>query len=372
MDYAEKIKKSRLCAKDYFDYEKIKAAGAHFLSCTYAEEGEDICFSYDMEGKKKLEEILDEPKETQYRLLINFAMLEEAYMRYDCPFSMDNLYYDENYLVYIKERDLYEAGKTGDETRFLEIYKSFAGGILSRKYTVEQILSGGISVLRGEKGFQGIYQCGSVEETAEEIRRRKTELEARTKSEKRMVSKSGFFMWKLAAVLALTAAAGLGSYTVYSAGFAIPEQKAVIRGNEEYIAGDYVGCIDALAPLEPEDMDRNTKYILAVSYAKSESLKQEEIASIVDKLSTESNERELDYWICLGRRNLKTAESIAMALSDDKLLIYAYMKEADILESDTSMDGTKKQERISTLEQEIEKLGAKYEAEETEETEETK
>ena len=60
MDYAEKIKKSRLCAKDYFDYEKIKAAGAHFLSCTYAEEGEDICFSYDMEGKKKLEEILDE------------------------------------------------------------------------------------------------------------------------------------------------------------------------------------------------------------------------------------------------------------------------------------------------------------------------
>lgn len=277
-------------------------------------------------------------------------------------------YYDENYLVYIKERDLYEAGKTGGSEEFLEIYKSFAGGILSRRYTVEQILSSGLSVLKGEKGFQGIYQCGSVKETAEEIRRRKAELEARNSATKRMVSKSGFFMWRLAAVLAAAAAAVFGGYTVYSAGFAIPEQKAVIEGNEEYIANDYVGCIDALAGIEPEDMSRNTKYILAVSYAKSESLKQEEIASIVEKLSTESNERELDYWICLGRRELKTAESIAMALSDDKLLIYAYMKEADILESDTSMDGTKKQERISALEQEIEKIGAKYETEETEET----
>lgn len=367
MDRAEKIKKSSLCAKDYFDYERLKAAGVHFLSCEYAEEGEDISFVYDTEGKKHLKEILDEPKEMQYRLLINFAMLEEAYARYDCPFTMDNLYYDENYLVYIKERDLYEAGKMGKSAEFLEVYKSFAGGILSRRYTVEQILSGGISMLKGERGFQGIYQCGSVKETAEEIRRRKEELEARTKATKRMVSKSSFFMWKFVAVLALIAAAGFGAYTVYSAGVIIPEQKAVISGNEEYIANDYVGCIDALAGLEPEDMNRNTKYILAVSYAKSESLKQEEIASIVEKLSTESNERELDYWICLGRRNLKTAESIAMALSDDKLLIYAYMKEADILESDTTMDGTKKQERISALEQEIEKLGAKYETEETEE-----
>ena len=57
---------------------------------------------------------------------------------------------------------------------------------------------------------------------------------------------------------------------------------------------------------------------------------------------------------------------MAMALSDDKLLVYAYMKEADILEGNTAMDGAEKQERLDTLEQEIEKLGAKYEPEEAE------
>lgn len=366
MDQTMKIKKSRLCAKDYFDYEKIKAAGTHFLSCEYAEDGEDIEFVFDTEGKKPLDMILEEPKETQYRLLINFAMLKEAYIQYNCPFTMDNLYYDENYLVYIKERDLYEPGKAGDEASFLEVYKSFAGGILSRRYSVEQILSGGVSILKNERGFQKIYQCESAQETADELRRRKTELEAQTKRTKRMVSKSGYLMWKTVAAIALAAAIGFGAYTAYNAGFVIPKQRAVISGNENYIANDYVGCIDALAELEPEEMDRNTKYILAVSYARSESLKQEEISSIVEKLSTESNERELDYWIYLGRRDMASAESTAMALSDDKLLVYAYMKEADMLESDTAMDGTKKQERISALEQEIEKLGAKYETEETE------
>ena len=55
-----------------------------------------------------------------------------------------------------------------------------------------------------------------------------------------------------------------------------------------------------------------------------------------------------------------------MALSDDKLLVYAYMKEADILEGDTAMDGGEKKDRLDMLEQEIGNLGEKYKPEETE------
>jgi len=40
------------------------------------------------------------------------------------------------------------------------------------------------------------------------------------------------------------------------------------------------------------------------------------------------------------------------------------MKEADILEGNTEIDGSSKQERMDQLEQEIEKLGKKYEPEE--------
>lgn len=363
MDDRKILKRSQLHARDYYDYEKLKAAGEHFLECWYEEDGEDICFGYETDGKKPLEEILKEEKEMKYRLLINFAGLKEAYMRYQIPFCMEELYYDDNYLLYVRERDLYEPGKGGTEKEFLNIYKAFAGGILSRRYDVQKLLESGIEILKGEKGFQKIYECETVQDVKEEIQRRKEELAENTRRMFRMVSKRGFFIWRFTAVAAVILTLALGAGTFYFGKLVIPKQEAVIAANQDYIVNDYVGCIDSLASLMPEEMDRNTKYILAASYARSESLKQEEISVIVEKLSPESNEKELDYWIYLGRRELQEAENMAMALSDDKLLVYAYMKEADILEGNTAMDGAGKKERLDALEQEIEKLGEKYKPE---------
>ena len=366
MDDRKILKKSQLHAKDYFDYDKLKAAGEHFLECEYETEGEDIGFCYDITGKKPLEEILQEEKSAKYRFLINFAELEEAYMRYQIPFGMKELYYDDNYLPYVRERDLYEPGKGGSREGFLNLYKAFAGGILSRRYSVEKLLESGIEILKGEKGFQKIYECGSVQEVNEELQTRERELAENTKKRFRLVSKKGFLIWRATAAAAVILTLGLGASAVWFGYFVIPKQRAVIGANQNYIANDYVGCIDSLASLMPEEMDPETKYILAASYARSESLKQEEIKVIVEKLSPESNEKELDYWIRLGRRELKEAENLAMALSDDKLLVYAYMKEADILEGDTAMDGGEKKDRLDMLEQEIGKLGEKYKPEETE------
>lgn len=363
MDYRKTLKKSQLHAKDYFDYERLQAAGEHFLSCRYEEDGEDICFCYEIEGKKPLKEILEEDKAVKYQLLINFAALEAAYMRYQIPFGMECLYYDDNYLVYVRERDLYEPGKGGTEEEFLNIYKAFAGGILSRRYDVEKLLESGIEILKGEKGFRTIYECETVQAVEEELRRRKDELAENARQTFRQVSKKGFLAWRILAVITAVLTIVFGAGVFYFGRLVIPKQSAVIAANQSYIANDYVGCIDSLASLTPEEMDMDTKYILAASYARSESLKQEEITVITEKLSPESNEKELDYWIYLGRQELGEAENMAMALSDDKLLVYAYMKEADILEGDTSMDGEKKQERLDTLEQEIGKLGAKYEPE---------
>lgn len=363
MDNRRTVKKSQLHARDTFDYERMKEAGEHFLGCQYEEDGEDICFIYDVEGKKPLQEILEEDKGAKYSLLINFAGLREAYFKYQIPFSMEEIYYDDNYIPYVRGRDLYEPGKCGEEEEFLNIYKAFAGGILSRRYDVAKLLESGIEILKGERGFQAIYECTSAEEVKAEIRRRKKELEETTRRTTKQVSKKGYLAWRTVAVAAVILTAVFGAGTFYYGRLVVPKQESVIAANQKYIVNDYVGCIDSLEALSPEEMDTNTKYILAASYARSESLKQEEIAVIVEKLSPESNEKELDYWIYLGRRKLKKAEDMAMALSDDKLLVYAYMKEADILEGNTEIDGSRKQERMDQLEQEIEKLGKKYEPE---------
>ena len=144
----------------------------------------------------------------------------------------------------------------------------------------------------------------------------------------------------------------------------LPRNKAVIRASRAYTIENYVDCIDNLKNVKPEQMDTYTKYILAVSYARSEALEKEELTNVLDKLSIYSNEIELEYWIAIGRSDFERAENVSKALSDDKLLIYAYMKELNYLEGNVLMDGEEKQSRMNELSNAITEIGKKYTEEE--------
>lgn len=358
----ERIKKSELEARDKFDYQKLVYPFAFcLLSCTYEEKAEEIIFHYDTTGMKNINEIGEEEKEKKYQLLINFAQLWNTFQEYKISLSPENLYYDENYLIYAKKRDIYGKGKEADQDEFLIAYKSMICGVLGNRYNVDQIQESGLSILKAEKGFEEILECESLKNLASLLRDKRSEYVRKKKEILREVPKRSYTGWRITALVSIVLAVGSMGYSVYAGKIVIPRQKAVIAANQSYIGNDYVSCIDSLRGMEPDQMDQNTKYILAVAYANSESFRKEEIQTIISKLGPGSNEKELDYWISLGRLNIERAEDIALALSDDKLLIYAYMKESDLLESNTDITGTEKKERLDKLEQEITRLGKKYE-----------
>ena len=357
----EHVKKSQLNAEDDFDYQRLVYQMQGLIDCTYEEQLEELVFTYDLKGKKPLETILSEEKERQYQLLINFAQLWKVYCRYQVSFQKENLYYDENLLLYIKQRDILRKGIIPDETTFLEAYKSIICGILSPKYSISQIQESGLVLLKGNKQFQAICQAESMDEIVKLLREKKEQYLKKQKKSKKLVSRSGYRVWKTIAVIAAAGMIGGGGYSLYASQVVLPKQEAVIKASQSYINNDYMTCIDSAKGLSVQDMDTNTKYILAVAYANAESFKKEEIDNIVSKLTPSSNERELEYWISLGRLDVQGAEDLALSLSDDKLLIYAYMKELDMLESNTSISGEEKKTRMDKLEQEITKLGEKYE-----------
>ena len=365
MDNQEKIKKSSLYAEDTYDYQKLMADTFGLLPCEIEETGEELMITYHLEGKKPLSELEKEDRDKKYQFLINLILLDKTWKAYRFSMTSDNLWYDENYLPYVKRRDIYEKGTEPDEKKFLESYQTVVSGILGGKYSIQQIEESGLEILREEKGFQEILDCKSPDEVSELLReKRKVYLENEKRKQKK-VSKKAWIGWKIAAVFLGSGFLCTAAFSVYAGVFQMPEQKAVIDAHEAYVKKDYVQSIDSMQGISPEDMDAGTRYILAVAYASSESFRKEEIQNIIDKLSPTSNEKELDYWIYLGRLNLEKAEELAMSLSDDKLLVYAYMKEADLLESDNTINGEEKKTRLDTLEQEIEKIGKKY----TEETE---
>ena len=75
----------------------------------------------------------------------------------------------------------------------------------------------------------------------------------------------------------------------------------------------------------------------------------------------------MEYWIHLGRLETGEAQSIAMQLSDDQLLLYAYIQELDLVSGDLELEATEKVNKISDLEGKIktlaDKLGIEYKEE---------
>lgn len=356
----EMRKKSEMVCRTTFDLGKLAAPIPSFLPVVYEEHLEKIAFTYDIRGMKPAEEIMRESREKQYQFLINFERLEEVWGNYRIPLTIDNLYYDENQIPMVKHRDLYGQGEQAKSEEYLFLYKSFIGGILGKRFGVEQIQESGLEILGKDRFFQEYDKAGSGEELAEILRAQKTLYEEKQKKSRVQVSRTGNRIKTVLAVAApILLAVSLGAL-IFESRNVIPFQESVIAASHAYIGGDYVGCIDSLKNVEMEAMDTSTKYILAVSYARSESLKREEMADIISKLSLYSNERELEYWISLGRMDMGRAEDLAQVMSDDRLLLYAYMKELNQLESDTSMSGEEKQSRINTLEGSIKSLGEKY------------
>ncbi len=360
----ETVKKSLLAAEDTFDYLKIIAKVQGLLPCTFEEGIEEVTFTYDFSGMTPLKNIKQEPEEVKLQFLINFEKIYGVFKQYYIVLDERNIFYDENLLPYVKSRDIFGRERRFNETEFLYAYKCIAGGTLSKKYKINQVFDSGLEILRKEKSLQKIVGAESIIELVEWLRSRRIEFLDKKKERIREVSKNKYLFWRIMAIVMLMTGLVCGGFFVYYGGYLVPEQRALIIANEKYIEKDYVGCIDSIARVEIENMDIHTKYILAVSYASTESFRQEEISNITSKLSINSNEKELEYWISLGRLDVRQAENLALALSDDKLLIYAYMKEIDLLENDSNMDGEEKKARLDTLNNEIKSLGEKYKTEE--------
>lgn len=354
----KRIKKSELRAAGVFDYEYLTRNRQGLLPCTITEDGEDVIWKFNVEDMHPLSELKSEELEYRYRFLQNFRKLEEIWQNYELPLEEENIYYDCNYMPYLALRDIRQTGMSEDA--FFEEYQLLAAGVLSRKYSYMQVKESGLEILRKDKGVSFVLQSESLEELHRQIREKAEELYEINKYKKIRLDKKGYQLQKRITAGVFVLLAVLLIYTGYQTFVVMPRNKAVIRASRAYTVQNYVDCIDNLKKIEPDQMDTYTKYILAVSYARSEALEKEELANVLDKISIYSNEVELEYWIAVGRSDFEKAENNAKALSDDKLLIYAYMKELNYLEGNVTMDGEEKQSRMNELGNAITEIGKKY------------
>ena len=93
-----------------------------------------------------------------------------------------------------------------------------------------------------------------------------------------------------------------------------PSRNNCLRANEAFIQKDYRTCVDSLRNVEPSEMEKNTLYILAYSYANMESFRQDEMRNIIDNLSISSNSKILEYWIRIEGWKQKSGRNCPIAV----------------------------------------------------------
>lgn len=357
-----RFQKNEIRAKTIYDFKRLEEAHYLFLPCKLEEEKETVCMSFDLRGMQSVEELKDADRLKQLRVLLQVAELEEVYGDYDFSLEPENLYYDVFGRIKVRNRDIiFEQGKNRKK-QFLRQYQALIGYILEGFHPYEDYLYGGLEILKEQDEYAVFFEPETVQEE------RKILLEeygSLLENEKKYTKKVEIRKYKRLVryrAISLILLVLLSFASMYSFAWYMPRQKKIREAEDAYIRKDYIAMINALQGFQIADLDRAGKYMLATAYIQGQAIdtfSPRDKENILSKITYQSNENVLDYWLHLGRLEVREAEELAMKMSDDQLLLYAYMQDLRQIEDDEGLSGEEKRGRKQELMDEIEGLAQK-------------
>ena len=321
-----RVQRADMEAKTIYDFKRLEHGTVAMLPMTIEEEKETLLLCFDMEGMHSITEVQKMEKLQKLELILQVAELEKDYMRFEFQLSPENLYYDRLNRVKIKFRDITTGLYEERKEQFLKLYQALIGYIMDGSRPYEDYLSGGKELLKDQKEVVTLLSAETLEE---EISLLQTLYENYKKEEtilKIKVDKKKYKKMNIYGIVSSVLLVVLFGAVVYGYFWHIPRQDKIVEANDAYLQKDYIRVIDSLKDFEIGQMERAQKYILATAYIQGESVdsfstKDKEV--ILSKINYQSNEGIFDYWIHLGRMEVKEAENLALQMSDDQLLLYA-------------------------------------------------
>ena len=357
-----RVQRADMEAKTIYDFKRLEHGTVAMLPMTIEEEKETLLLCFDMEGMHSITEVQKMEKLQKLELILQVAELEKDYMRFEFQLSPENLYYDRLNRVKIKFRDITTGLYEERKEQFLKLYQALIGYIMDGSRPYEDYLSGGKELLKDQKEVVTLLSAETLEE---EISLLRTLYENYKKEEtilKIKVDKKKYKKMNIYGIVSSVLLVVLFGAVVYGYFWHIPRQDKIVEANDAYLQKDYIRVIDSLKDFEIGQMERAQKYILATAYIQGESVdsfstKDKEV--ILSKINYQSNEGIFDYWIHLGRMEVKEAENLALQMSDDQLLLYAYLQELSRIEEDQEMSGEEKSSKKQDLMKKVEELADK-------------
>lgn len=357
-----RLRRNDLTAKGIYDFKRLEEDNHLFLSCRIEEEKEAVCMNFDLRGMKMLEELKGADRLEKLVVLLHVAELEEPYRNFEFSLDPGNLYYDILGRVRVKVRDVISSRPRNRMREFLRQYQALIGYFLEGSRPYEDYLYRGMEILKAKDEITGLMEPETVPEEKKILTEYYMNLLEEEKKNMKLVGIQRYRRLVRYRIVSVFFLVMLTASTVYSFFWYMPKQEHLIAAGDAYIRKDYITLVDALKGFGTEDLSRTGKYMLATAYIQGQAVDTfsgKDKENILSRVTCQSNENVLDYWIHLGRLEISEAEDLAMKMSDDQLLLYAYMHELRQVEEDEGISGEEKSARKQELMKNMEELAGR-------------
>ncbi|MFC4652339.1 type VII secretion protein EssB [Lactococcus nasutitermitis] len=330
---------------------------------TAKEEDENWILSYSVpENAKSLATTIQKTKSRLDKLQLaqKLASLSNLANQYSIPFlHPENIFLEGEHLfvVHFGLRDLVAPFSLNSE-EFLNSYKALIFNIFTPKNSFETLVSG--TNTTNDKFTQAINQFESIPEIIAFINQETQKETTKVNQKVTSVSKGRYRFFKYFGILAIVLALVLGWFT-YSFYSNSHKQNAIITAQTDFLTNNYAQTQTDLQKYSTSSLPKSARYILAVSSVNLSDLTMTQKQSILNNVSTKSDNNTLNYWVNTGRGNFNEALNLAQNLGDNQLTLLAYTNLYETTKLNTTMNGAKKQQLLDKYNKKIQELSKKLE-----------
>lgn len=322
------------------------------------EEDETWLLSYSVPEKaKSLTTLIQKTKSRldKLKLAQKLSSLSYLEMKFSVPFlNPENILLSGNelFVVHFGMKSLIAPMELTSE-EFLKAYKALVFNIFNPKNSFEALVTG--ENTNTNKLTQTINLFESIPEIIAFINQETQKEEVKVNQKVTSVSKGRYRFFKYFGLFAIVIALVLGWFT-YSYYSNSQKQNAIITAQTDFLTNNYAQTQTALQNYSLSTLPKSARYILAVSSVNLSDLTMTQKQSILNNVSTKSDDNTLNYWVYTGRGNFNQALNLAQNLGDNQLTLLAYTNLYETTKLNTTMNGSKKQQLLDQYNKEIQTL----------------
>lgn len=278
---------TNLNAKDEFDFKTLCIEEQNFVQILNITHNFETTFEFNVSNLQSFEQIQNFEMLTKIKLLLNVAKFENLYKDFNFSLSPTNLMYEQNLNPKILLRDIQNQNE--NKQVFVDKYLALIVCVLNSKVTYKQARENLNTVLSKQKTTQIFFNVNTTQQICEKLYQLYLTFEQNQNQQIIQVSKKKYFYLKVFTTLTTLISISALVFGIYFGMYKFQQENLFNKINQQYIQSDYSSIINDLINVSPLDMDKTTKFELALSFINTENINSGDKNQFISEISINSN-----------------------------------------------------------------------------------